>query len=162
MTLQSHNVKSVSINIANQQNILPVTPRFIRRVVRHVLNHFSHKKVSVSVALVDNAQIRKLKKQFFHRSEATDVISFNLADSDDSPPDDSLDCEIVVNAQRALQWAQKHNSDPLAEFSLYLVHGLLHQLGFDDRTAKLAKIMHEEEDRLLNRLGFGPVYYRKG
>jgi len=154
-------LKPIVIHIANQQQILPVSPALIRRVVRFVLRQFSCKQASVSVALVDDNQIRKLKKQFFHQSQATDVISFNL-DGDTSAPRGSLDCEIVINAQRAARWAERHASDPIAEFSLYLVHGLLHQLGFDDRTERLAKIMHNEEDRLLNQLGFGTVYYRKG
>jgi probable rRNA maturation factor len=41
---------------------------------------------------------------------------------------------------------------------LYLVHGLLHLMGYDDRTPDEARHMHAREDALLDQFGFGCVY----
>ena len=71
----------------------------------------------------------------------------------------SLDCEVVVNAERAAAVGGSRSGGALAELNLYVVHGLLHQLGYDDQTPDQAEIMHKKEDELLVELGFGEVYY---
>ncbi len=108
----------------------------------------------VSIALVDDEAISRLKNEYFGRPEATDVISFDLRDSDN----DALDCEIVINTQKALREAEARHSEPGGEINLYLVHGLLHQLGYDDRSELDAVRMHQKEDQLLVELGFGTIF----
>ena len=49
-----------------------------------------------------------------------------------------------------------HNAQ--AELALYILHGLLHNLGFDDVTAAKAAKMHKAEDDILKKFGFGVVY----
>ncbi len=44
------------------------------------------------------------------------------------------------------------------EVLLYALHGMLHLSGFDDRTDADFRKMHRMEDRLLARLGIGPVF----
>ena len=45
-----------------------------------------------------------------------------------------------------------------AELALYITHGLLHNLGFDDSTDSKARKMHDTEDNILQQLGYGFVY----
>ena len=49
-----------------------------------------------------------------------------------------------------------HSSE--AELALYITHGLLHKLGFDDSTKGRAKKMHDIENEILQQLGYGLVY----
>jgi probable rRNA maturation factor len=137
----------------------------LRKTIKHVLRHFGAEQAGISLAIVDHDTIRELKKHYFGRNVSTDVISFDLNDpvsTHDHPP---IDCEIIVNAQQAAELARKIDIDPQAELNLYLVHGLLHQFGFDDQKKTEFKKMHHVEDRLLEELGFGKIfepYQRKG
>ena len=45
-----------------------------------------------------------------------------------------------------------------AELALYLVHGLLHLAGYDDRDAAAFRRMHRREDEILATLGLGGVF----
>jgi probable rRNA maturation factor len=49
-----------------------------------------------------------------------------------------------------------HTSE--AELALYITHGLLHNLGFDDSAENQARKMHETEDEILQEFGYGMVY----
>ena len=117
--------------------------------------------------VVDDDAICRLKQRFFSTSAVstsavTDVISFRLGDNPDTlAPGSTLDCEVVVNAQRAQQVASKCDASPQAELNLYVVHGLLHQLGFGDQTPESADLMHHKEDQLLDELGLGKVFSQK-
>ena len=47
------------------------------------------------------------------------------------------------------------------ELLLYVVHGTLHLLGFDDQRPEDARAMHKKEDQLLSELGHGFVYQKE-
>lgn len=130
-------------------------PEQLAKTVRHTLKELGVAAAAVSVAIVGHDEISQLKKQYFGRLESTDVISFDLRDE---PEASKLDCEIVVNAQQARQEAQARKGNRQAELNLYVVHGLLHQLGYDDHNDTEAQLMHQKEDELLEKLGFGKVF----
>jgi probable rRNA maturation factor len=44
-----------------------------------------------------------------------------------------------------------------AELALYITHGLLHNLGFDDSTKRQAAKMHRTEDEILQQFGYGHI-----
>ena len=61
---------------------------------------------------------------------------------------------IIISVETALHTAKEMNSVVESEIYLYIVHGLLHLMGYDDKTGKLADIMHGEEKRILSDFGF--------
>jgi probable rRNA maturation factor len=124
------------------------------KLVRSLCRRFKINKALVDIAVVDNNRMRKLNKQFLNRKTATDVIAFDLTDHGEKRKIFSL----VVNAQKAKSEALKRNHSPQAELALYITHGLLHNLGFNDNTPAQAQKMHVFEDEILRRHGFGPVY----
>ncbi len=146
-----------NIAIANEQAFLSAAEDDLRRTISYVLERYDKGEARVSLALIDSPRMRSLKNRYFKIDEVTDVISFNLNES----PSDPLECEVVVNAQLAAERAAEYGQDAHTELSLYVVHGLLHQLGFDDGSEAAAKAMHSVEDHLLEELGFGQVYRRK-
>lgn len=121
-------------------------------LARMVVGRFCEGKVSVSIAVVDDAGIIEVHKQFLDKETTTDVISFDLSD------DDGKVFEVVVNAEQARRQADKRGHGADAELALYVTHGLLHNLGFDDMQEQLSQEMHAMEDELLQLAGFGVIY----
>ena len=149
----------LSIEIANEQQGLPIDTEQLQKTIKHVLQFCNIEEGTISLAVVDDAAIRALKQQYYPKAEVTDVLSFDLREETANPQSEqALDCEIVVNAQRAQQATQETYQEAQAELNLYVVHGLLHQLGYDDQESSQAEIMHQKEDQLLDELGFGPAY----
>lgn len=111
---------------------------------------------TIHISIVDDAGIIEIHRQFLQKDTATDVISFDL--SDEFEPGRNF--QIVVNAEMAHRQAAKRGHSAEAELALYITHGLLHNLGFDDLSPDDAKKMHETEDALLQELGFGVIYNR--
>jgi probable rRNA maturation factor len=67
----------------------------------------------------------------------------------------------VVNGEKAKSQAARRGHCAQAELALYITHGLLHNLGFDDLLPKKANEMHRLEDEILQQQGFGLVYDKK-
>jgi probable rRNA maturation factor len=146
------------IEITDLQDHVRLDKKLILQVVRRVIKDEGRSAKSLSIVLTDNRHIRDLNRQYLGHDTFTDVISFPLEDLDWPSGNGGLNGEIIASAELANQQAQSSNGDPRAELMLYLIHGLLHLMGYDDRTPQAAKRMHEREDTLLENLGFGSVY----
>ncbi len=149
-----HNIQIVVEENAAEEGFDP-DPDQLRHIAQYVLTASDCHEANISVAVVNDDTIRNLKREFFGIDISTDVISFDLSEPTVSS---SLECEVVVNAPLAARQAHQSGNQPMAELALYLTHGLLHQLGYDDQSLDDATLMHQREDELLTELGFGAVY----
>jgi len=150
------------IEITDLQDHVHVDKKTILQVVRHVIKEEGRTAKSLSVVLTDNRHIRDLSNEYLNRDAVTDVISFPLEDPEwpegQHANNGSINGEIIASAERAYYQAQAIHGNPEAELLLYIVHGLLHLVGYDDRTPRQAQHMHAREDTLLAELGFPCVY----
>jgi probable rRNA maturation factor len=149
----------ITIQIAkNFQDVKVSLPR-IKKLVKSICRRFQLTNAMISIAIVDDTQMRKVNARFLNRKSTTDCLSFDLSDEQASESDKSF--ELVVNGQLALKEADLRGHNAEAELALYITHGLLHNLGYDDSTQKQAKKMHEMEDEILQQFGCGLIYNRK-
>ncbi|MCH7526379.1 MAG: rRNA maturation RNase YbeY [Planctomycetes bacterium] len=126
----------------------------LRDAIIRTLRRHDCPRATISVALVDDARIAKLNKQYLRHDGATDVLSFNLSEE----PFDLLEGEVVISTQTAEREALDRGHDPMAEVLLYAIHGTLHLLGLKDDTAEQADRMHRIEEEVLMSMGVGRVY----
>jgi probable rRNA maturation factor len=68
--------------------------------------------------------------------------------------------ELAISTDTAHRQAGHRGHSIEAELALYAIHGVLHLLGYEDKTKAKAARMHEVEDILLESIGVGPVYAR--
>lgn len=126
-----------------------------RQLTDLICKRFKTARATVSIAIVNDEVIQKVNKEFLNESHKTDVISFDLSDETDA----EVHFELIVNADEAARQAQTRNHSIEAEIALYITHGLLHNLGFDDGQDDQSRTMHQMEDEILVLAGFGPVYH---
>ncbi len=129
-----------------------------RSLARMLKELFSFGGLELSVALVDEAEIRRLNSRYRNRDEPTDVLSFpqmspteieGLVARNRSASEPLGD--IVVCVPVAARQAQERGMSRAAELELLAAHGLLHLVGYDDETGESAAAMAEMEKRLLGR-----------
>ena len=107
--------------------------------------------VELSLSLVRDPAIRKLKREYFGIDAATDVLSFPAGDFPGPGPRPLGD--IVISLDTARRAARDLDTTLERELALYLAHGLLHLLGFDHQTPKDARAMARLEKKLLGHAG---------
>jgi probable rRNA maturation factor len=88
-----------------------------------------------------------LNRRYLQHDYATDVLSF-LLDSGSG----WLDGEIVISADTAASQAPQYDSSAEAELLLYVIHGVLHLVGYEDTTPSERKRMLARQRRYLRRL----------
>jgi len=106
------------------------------------------------VALVGDEEMAAAHLRHCGEPGTTDVITFDLADGSG----DELDADLLVCLDEAERQAGVRGIRVEHEVLLYVVHGVMHCLGYDDHDEASAGAMHAAEDRVLSRIGVGPVY----
>lgn len=90
----------------------------------------------LSTVLVSDRRMAELHWRFLRVRGPTDVLTFEHG-------------EIVISTETARRNAARFHTSADHEIRLYLIHGLLHLHGFDDRTAAPARLMKKAQTRIL-------------
>ena len=125
--------------------------RKLKKIANGVLALLKQDDAELSVALVGNAEIRKLNARFRKKDYSTDVLSFPAAEGIIS--DFRLLGDVVISVDKAKEQARERSRTLDEEIITLLIHGVLHLLGYDhERSAKDARIMTRLEKRTYRRL----------
>ncbi|MFN2155377.1 MAG: rRNA maturation RNase YbeY [Anaerolineae bacterium] len=144
-----------TIQITTHFDDAPADPAQLEALIQAVCDRFGLAGATVSVGIVDDAEIAELNQKYLNHEGPTDCLSFDLSEDQAAG---SRVFDLIVNGQMAVRQAAQRGHAPQAELALYVTHGLLHQLGYDDDTPEKARKMHQTEDEILQHLGYGLVY----
>lgn len=114
--------------------------------VKNVLRREKKEIEVVSVVYTNNSRIRTINGKHLHQNFVTDVIAFEL---EESP---SLETEIYINLDRAKSQAKMFGVTFRDEARRLLIHGLLHVLGYSDKSKEEMARMKCEEESVLEAL----------
>ena len=119
-------------------------------LANYVLRFYKKEGKEVSLVVIGDKKMHSLNYQFRGVDKTTDVLSFS---GDKNNPD--FLGEIFINIQeagRTAKYIEMFSTKKSATyiFNFLLVHGLLHLLGYDDKTEKERQVMIILGDKFLN------------
>jgi probable rRNA maturation factor len=139
---------SAALSIRNRQRAVPVNVRHLRRIAACLLRVLeTAEPCDLGIYLVRSTEMSRLNETFLRHAGVTDVITFDYG----SRP--GLHGEIFICLEEALSQARRFRTSWQSELARYVIHGLLHLTGYDDRRPGDRHRMKLEEDRLLRQLG---------
>ena len=97
----------------------------------------------VYVLCKDNYLLKK-NIQFLNHNTLTDVITFDYC------KEGLINGDILISTERVEENSREFNIDYLTELQRVMVHGLLHLLGYKDKSEEDIKIIREKENFYLN------------
>ena len=97
----------------------------------------------LSIAFLSRSSHSKIHGKFLNDFRPTDVITFPADIMEGSAG------EICVSVEQAIDESKKRNVSLAEELSLYLIHGWLHLVGFDDKELVDRTIMRREESKAM-------------
>ncbi len=139
---------AMKLEMADRQSALDCPEAVVRKALTQALQA-EGADAELSVALVDDAQMRELNERFTGRDEVTDVLAFPYEAAGGA----AVSGEIIVNAELAVRRAARRSHGARDELLLYVVHGLLHLLGYDDQDPADARRMHRRALDILASMG---------
>jgi len=137
----------IDISVADRS--VRVSKDLLAELIRFVARKEKYRLGRIDLAIVPRREIASLNRRYLSHSGPTDVLSFDLSDA--ATP--GLSGQLVVCAEVAKEQARFHGLKPAEELLIYVIHGMLHLMGYDDQAIRPAAVMHARQDELLSAFG---------
>ena len=141
-----------------------------RKHAEAILKSLSFKSAAISVMLVRDKKMAALNQKLMKHKGTTDVLSFSYLEKKGkvkltpkilaaNPP--AFLGEIIICLDVAKRNAKEYQTTFEYESALYLCHGILHCLGYEDKTKKGFREMQRLQMKILNKLFKSSVVSRQ-
>jgi probable rRNA maturation factor len=142
----------MKVTIINNQSVLIINKKKIEKQVKTILRKENISTDEVILHFVDDKTIKELHLKFFNDPTITDCISFPI-----DPPVKEKKCyhilgEAFICTKEAVRYSKSHNISPNEELILYIIHCILHLIGYDDINKKDINIMRKKENLYISLL----------
>lgn len=138
----------MDVSVCNQQSRLQVDEALLIEAATGVLSSAGFRGGALSIAVVDDPTIHELNRRHLNHDYATDVLSFVLEEDEQQ-----LEGEVIVSADTAHRNADGYGWSAENELLLYVIHGVLHLVGYRDKTDDERSAMRIAEATHLARCG---------
>ena len=129
------NIFDSSINFNN---------KVIEQYANKIFNEYDHTVSKITFIIMNDFELSKLNIKFFNKNRFTDVITFNL--EEEGKP---IEGEIYISFERIKENAILYKQKIEEEFERIIIHGLLHLLGYDDKTKNEKEKMTKLENKYI-------------
>jgi probable rRNA maturation factor len=140
------------VSVISEGVRLPLPKARISRLAEKVLSILREKDAKACIFFVNDAKIRALNLKYRKIDRPTDCLAFPMREGAGGKIHREILGDIVISVDTAKKNSRYFGSAVKKEISLYVIHGILHLLGFKDTTVPARKKMREMEEGILKRL----------
>lgn len=141
----------MKIAVKNLQKKIPIYPKKIKNLALSILSKEGVRKTGeITISFVNDRKIQELNLRYLGKDRPTDALAFNITEAPYISKD--IFADIVISTDTAIRNARIFKTSGPYELYLYVIHGLLHILGYDDKSKKEKAAMHKKEAFLMERI----------
>ena len=137
----------MEIIIKNLQKKIPIRPRQIIPALHKILRSQGLAETALCITFVSAYKMRVLNKKYLNHDYVTDVLTFDFSENKNT-----IAGEIVIAPSQALKNSRIYRTALNQEILLYVIHGMLHLLGYKDHHPADIKRMRTREEQLMKLL----------
>ena len=118
----------------------------LKRWINAVAQQFSHKVGEINYGFCSDAHIIEANKQYLQHDYFTDIITFDYSEGS------TISGDLLISIDTVRSNAELFNTEFTTELHRVMIHGVLHLLGFKDKTDTEQHEMRKQENEALNLL----------
>ena len=122
--------------------------RKIQKWIKLVLEGEKKKAGDINYIFCDDAYLTEMNIKYLNHDTLTDIITFNYNDESEN----AINGDIYISIDRVKENSEEYKVLFNTELERVIIHGVLHLLGFKDKTKVDKKNMREKEDNSLSLL----------
>ncbi|HSW57064.1 MAG TPA: rRNA maturation RNase YbeY [Dehalococcoidales bacterium] len=153
----------MEINVLIEEGIeVEPPPEWMQKIIEAtLLAENAPGNSEISLVITGQERIQELNREYRGQDQPTDVLSFSLADQNESqedsgfldPPDGLLHLgEVIISYPQVLMQAEESRHSTKKEMASLIIHGVLHILGYDHAEPHQEPAMKAREDQILSEL----------
>ena len=105
----------------------------------------------LSIIFCSDDYLLNINKQYLDHDYYTDIITFNYVENK------TISGDLFISVERITENAANYDTDMEKELLRVIFHGILHLIGYNDKTEEEKKLMKEKEDFYLNTVNFEEI-----
>ncbi|AKQ47065.1 rRNA maturation factor [Rufibacter radiotolerans] len=114
-----------------------------------IISEYSFEVESLNYIFCSDEYLHQMNVEYLDHDTLTDVITF-----DNSDIEGVIEGDVFISIDRIVDNATTFNTPIEKELHRVMAHGLLHLLGFDDKTPEKQAIMQSKEEECLALIKF--------
>lgn len=134
--------------ITHQHPSRRVEETLLRNLLARVCEGEGRTLGHLSVVLADHTTVLELNRTYLEHDYNTDVLAFPLGEEDD----EAISGEIYIDLDTAAERHEEFRASFQEEACRYALHGLLHLMGYHDKSPEAREKMREKEDQYLEEV----------
>ena len=119
-------------------------PRITRRWLLDVVRSEKSELVAVNFIFCSDRYLTRMNVQYLAHDTFTDVITFDYGNPS------AIQGDVFISIERVRENAKKFETDFDKELHRVMVHGILHLIGYSDKTKGAKALMRKKEDAYLS------------
>lgn len=118
-----------------------------KKWLNQVISNEAKKEGDITYIFCNDDYLLEKNIRFLNHNTLTDVITFDYCEGN------SVSGDIFISIQRVKENSEVFKVDFLSELNRVMVHGLLHLLGYKDKTERESNSMRKKENYYLSKYG---------
>jgi probable rRNA maturation factor len=144
----------MNLVIANRQRKKKINTRVLKEIVSELFGELKITEAELGINLVGAREMTLINETFLQHAGSTDVITFDHTEKRkaESGKRKAIHGELFICVDDAIKQAKEFQTNWQSEVVRYIVHGVLHLLGYDDLKPHLRREMKRKENRFVRQL----------
>ena len=118
-----------------------------KKWLNQVISNEDKEEGDITYIFCDDDYLLEKNIRFLNHNTLTDVITFDYCEGN------SVSGDIFISIERVKENSEVFKVDFLTELNRVMVHGLLHLLGYKDKTERESNLMRKKENYYLSKYG---------
>lgn len=130
---------------------LKINKTSVKRNIKGLISNELKKTGDISVILCSDSYLLEINKRFLKHDYYTDIITFNYCEGD------TVSGDLFISIDRVKENADNFASTFMQELYRVIFHGVLHLIGYNDKTEEEQAEMRRKEDFYLSEFDFEEI-----
>lgn len=122
-------------------------PNKIINWIQQIINQHQQSLEEINYIFCSDSYLLNINQEYLNHDTYTDIVTFN-----NSEESNKIESDIFISIDRIKENANSYNKSFEHELYRVMIHGVLHLLGFDDKTEEEKLVMREKEEACLSLL----------
>lgn len=127
---------------------LKINKNHIKNKVKDLIEKELYESGDISVILCSDKYLLEINQEYLNHDYYTDIITFNYVEGS------VISGDLFISVDRIKENAKIFTSLFIKELYRVIFHGVLHLIGYNDKTDNEKKIMRGKEDFYLSEVDF--------
>lgn len=116
-----------------------------KKWIKHIVEQEAQKTGDINIIFCSDEYLLQVNKQYLNHDYYTDIITFNYNTN-------KVNGDLFISIDRVADNAEKQNVPRGTEMQRVIIHGVLHLLGYNDKTKAEEKMIRQKEDQAIEIL----------